>query len=114
MEWLMHQAKLLRISGVTAVNAQPGDRGCKENSGMQNDILLQRDVMAALDREESVIHGTIGVEVHHGTVKLAGRVSNQQVKERAEIAAHNVPGVTSIVMDIDVANLDATDRPGPI
>ncbi len=80
---------------------------------MQNDILLQRDVLAALDREEGVIPGTIGVEVHHGVVKLAGRVSTEIIGQRAELAAHNVAGVSAVVMDIDVVNLGDTRRSSP-
>jgi osmotically-inducible protein OsmY len=80
---------------------------------MQNDILLQRDVLAALDHEEGVIPGTIGVEVHHGVVKLAGRVSTEIIRQRAEIAARDVAGVSSVVMDIDVVNLGDTHRSSP-
>ena len=75
---------------------------------MLNDILLQRDVLAALGREGSIIHGTIGVEVHHGVVKLAGRVGAEVIRERAEAVARNVAGVTTVTMDIDVANVSDT------
>ena len=44
---------------------------------MKNDRQIQHDVVAELDREQSVITGTIGVEVHHGVVKLAGHVNDQ-------------------------------------
>jgi osmotically-inducible protein OsmY len=70
---------------------------------MKNDVQIQRDVLAELDREPNVITGTIGVEVHHGVVKLAGRVSDSAIKNSAELAASAVDGVTTIVMDIDVA-----------
>ena len=69
---------------------------------MKNDIEIQRDVLAELDREQSVIAGTIGVEVHHGVVKLAGRVSDSAIRKNAGLAAGAVDGVTTVVMDIDV------------
>jgi len=71
---------------------------------MKNDMQIQRDVLATLDREPKVIAGTIGVEVHHGVVKLAGCVSDSAIRKGAEIAAGAVDGVTTVVMDIDVAN----------
>jgi osmotically-inducible protein OsmY len=70
---------------------------------MKNDVQIQRDVLAKLDREPNVITGTIGVEVHHGVVKLAGRVSDSAIRNSAELAASAVDGVTTVVMDIDVA-----------
>ena len=70
---------------------------------MKNDMLIQRDVLAELDREPNVITGTIGVEVHHGVVKLAGRVSNGAISKTSELAARRVDGVTDVIMDIDVA-----------
>ena len=69
---------------------------------MANDMQIQHDVLAALDGERSVIAGTIGVEVHHGVVKLAGRVNDDAIKTGAERTALGVDGVTAIVMDIDV------------
>jgi osmotically-inducible protein OsmY len=71
---------------------------------MQNDILLQRDVLAALEREEGVIRGSIGAGVHHGVVKLAGRVRSELIRQRSELATRNVAGVSSVVMDIDIVN----------
>ena len=69
---------------------------------MKNDIQIQRDVLSKLDHEPNVITGTIGVEVHHGVVKLAGRVSDSGIRKNAELAAGAVDGVTTVVMDIDV------------
>ena len=74
---------------------------------MKNDMLIQRDVLAELDREPNVITGTIGVEVHHGVVKLAGRVSDSATRKNAELAAGAVDGVTTVVMDIDVGAVAA-------
>jgi len=70
---------------------------------MKNDVEIQQDVVAELDREQDVIPGTIGVEVHHGVVKLAGRVSNNAISKTSELAARRVDGVTSVILDIDVA-----------
>jgi osmotically-inducible protein OsmY len=75
---------------------------------MKNDMLIQRDVLAELDREPNVITGTIGVEVHHGVVKLAGRVSDSAIRKNAELAASAVDGVTNVVMDVDVTGAGAT------
>ena len=70
---------------------------------MKNDMQIQQDVLAELDHEQNVTAGTIGVEVHHGVVKLAGRVSDSATRKSAEVAASGVDGVTTVVMDIDVA-----------
>ena len=77
---------------------------------MKNDMQIQRDVLAKLDREPNVITGTIGVEVHHGVVKLAGRVSDSAIRKNAESAAGAVDGVTTVVMDIDVAGAGAASQ----
>jgi len=69
---------------------------------MKNDMQIKHDVLAELDREHNVVAGTVGVEVHHGVVKLAGRVSDRSIKENAELAARRVTDVTNVVMDIDV------------
>jgi osmotically-inducible protein OsmY len=68
-----------------------------------NDMQIRRDVLAQLDREPNVVAGTIGVEVHHGVVKLAGRVSDSATRKNAELAVSAVDGVTTVVMDIDVS-----------
>jgi osmotically-inducible protein OsmY len=78
---------------------------------MANDMQIRHDVLAALDREQNVIAGTIGVEVHHGVVKLAGRVDDYAIKEGAERAAVRVADVTAVVMDIDVASAGAVGPP---
>jgi osmotically-inducible protein OsmY len=74
---------------------------------MANDMQIRHDVLAALDGEQNVTAGTIGVEVHHGVVKLAGCVNDSAIKKDAELAAVGVEGVTAIVMDIDVAGSGA-------
>ena len=78
---------------------------------MANDLQIRHDVLAALDREQGVIAGTIGVEVHHGVVKLAGRVDDSMIKEGAERAALRVDNVTAVFMDIDVAGIGALGPP---
>jgi osmotically-inducible protein OsmY len=70
---------------------------------MKNDVQIQQEVLAELDREQNVVAGTIGVEVHHGVVKLAGRVGDDSIKDNSEAAAHRVNGVMSVVMDVDVS-----------
>ena len=70
---------------------------------MTNDMQIQHDVLAELGQEQNVVAGTIGVEVHHGVVKLAGHVSDKATINSAERAAHRVDDVKTVVMDIDVA-----------
>ena len=77
---------------------------------MKNDMQIQQDVLARLDREPNLMAGSIGVEVHHGVVKLAGRVNDSGIKENAERAAGAVDGVTSVVLDIDVNGIGAVPQ----
>ena len=69
---------------------------------MKNDVQIQKEVVAELNHEQGIVAGTIGVEVHHGVVKLAGHVGDDAVRENSEVAAQRVDGVTSVVMDVDV------------
>lgn len=79
---------------------------------MKNDMQIQHEVLAEIGREQRIIAGSVGVEVQHGVVKLAGRVSDGATRESAELAARRVDEVTSIVMDIDVsATSTAPSRP---
>jgi len=77
---------------------------------MKHDIQIQKDVVAELDREQNVDSGSIGVEVHHGVVKLAGRVTDPAAKTDAERAARNVEGVRTVVVDIDVGRPASAQR----
>jgi osmotically-inducible protein OsmY len=70
---------------------------------MKNDRQIQQEVLAELNRDRKIMKDTIGVEVHHGVVKLAGRVDDPAIKRYAELAARRVADVTSVVMDIDVS-----------
>ena len=79
---------------------------------MKNDIQIRQEVLAELDREQDVINGTIGVEVHHGVVKLAGGVSDYAIKKKAELAARRVGDVATVVMDIDVTGTGTTPQSG--
>ena len=69
---------------------------------MKNDTQIQQEVIAELEHDDNVPSGAVGVEVHHGVVKLAGRVSDPTVKKSAELDARRVPGVTNIVLDMGV------------
>jgi osmotically-inducible protein OsmY len=69
---------------------------------MKNDIQIQRDVITELEQDDQVPTGSVGVEVHHGVVKLAGASSDTATKESAVRAARRVDGVTKIVVDMDV------------
>ena len=79
---------------------------------MKNDMQIQQEVLAELSHQSDVIRDAIGVEVHHGVVKLAGRVSDAETKKAAETAASGIEGVTTVVMDIDVAGAGA--RPAKV
>jgi osmotically-inducible protein OsmY len=67
---------------------------------MKNDTQIQQEVLAELDRDDNVPAGTVGVEVHHGVVKLAGRTNDPTMKKSAELDARRVEGVTKIVLDM--------------
>ncbi len=77
---------------------------------MKNDMQIQSEVLAELDREQRITAGFIGVEVHHGVVKLSGRVGDGAVREIAEVAARRVKDVTNVVMDIDVTGAGAVPQ----
>jgi osmotically-inducible protein OsmY len=70
---------------------------------MKNDIQVQKEVVAELDHAKDIQPGTIGVEVHHGVVKLAGGVANEAARESSALAAERVVGVTNVILDVDVA-----------
>jgi osmotically-inducible protein OsmY len=82
-----------------------------KESLMKNDMQIQSEVLAELDREQRIVAGSIGVEVHHGVVKLSGRASDGATKEIAELAARRVKDVTNVVMDIDVTGAGAASQP---
>jgi osmotically-inducible protein OsmY len=67
---------------------------------MKNDRQIQHDVLVEIEHEPNVPTGSVGVEVHHGVVKLAGRVNDAAMKESAELAARRVDGVSNIVLDM--------------
>ena len=69
---------------------------------MKNDLLIQRDVIAALALDSALTADAIGVEVHHGFVKLAGHVSHNADRMSAERLAKRVSGVADVYLDIDV------------
>ena len=69
---------------------------------MKNDIQIQQEVLAELNHDGTVPAGSVGVEVHHGVVKLAGRAGDPTIKQNAEQAARRVEGVKDIVVDMGV------------
>jgi osmotically-inducible protein OsmY len=66
----------------------------------KNDTQIQQEVLAEIKRDENVPDGAVGVEVHHGVVKLAGRSNDDTTKKSAELDARRIEGVTGIVMDM--------------
>jgi osmotically-inducible protein OsmY len=69
---------------------------------MKHDTQIQQEVIAELDRDENVPAGAVGVEVHHGVVKLAGRINDDTTKKSAVVDARRVDGVTGIILDMGV------------
>jgi osmotically-inducible protein OsmY len=69
---------------------------------MKNDTQIQQEVLAELERDENVPAGAVGVEVHHGVVKLAGRINDDTTKKSAVLDARRIDGVTGIVLDMGV------------
>lgn len=69
---------------------------------MKSDTQIQQEVLAELDRDDHVPAGAIGVEVHHGVVKLAGCISDSATKASAELDARRVAGVTSVILDMSI------------
>jgi osmotically-inducible protein OsmY len=69
---------------------------------MKNDIQIQQEVLAELERDQNLPPESVGVEVHHGIVKLAGRSNDADMKKSAELAARRVSGVRSIVLDMGI------------
>jgi osmotically-inducible protein OsmY len=67
---------------------------------MKNDMQIQQEVLSELEHDDNIPAGAIGVEVHQGVVKLAGRISDLATKRRAELDARRVAGVTSVVLDM--------------
>jgi osmotically-inducible protein OsmY len=72
---------------------------------MKNDLQIQKDVEAELERAPKVPNGSVGVEVHHGTVKIAARNTDPTVTQQAELAARHVEGVTNVVLDTKVTHV---------
>jgi osmotically-inducible protein OsmY len=70
---------------------------------MKNDTQIQQEIIAELEQDESLPADSIGVEVHHGVVKLAGRINDAETKRRAVVDARRVEGVRSIVLDMGIA-----------
>ena len=69
---------------------------------MKNDTQIQQEVVAELERDETLPEGSIGVEVHHGVVKLAGRITDAETKKRAALDARRVDGVKGIILDMGI------------
>ena len=69
---------------------------------MKNDMQIQQEVLSELEHDDNIPAGSIGVEVHQGVVKLAGRINDLATKRHAELDARRVAGVTSVVLDLGV------------
>ena len=69
---------------------------------MKNDTQIQQEVVAELAQDETLPPGSVGVEVHHGVVKLVGRIGDADTKKRAALDARRVDGVTGIILDMGI------------
>jgi osmotically-inducible protein OsmY len=73
-----------------------------ETDTMKNDTQIQQEVVAEIEQDDTLPAGSIGVEVHHGVVKLAGRIGDAETKKRAATDARRVEGVTGIILDMGI------------
>jgi len=71
-----------------------------EANAMKNDTQIQQEVLAELEHDANVPADSVGVEVHHGVVKLAGHNNDAAFKKCAESAARRVSGVRQIILDM--------------
>lgn len=69
---------------------------------MKNDTQIQQEVSAEIACDTALPSGSIGVEVHHGVVKLAGSSNDPETKQRAALHARRVEGVTGIILDMGI------------
>ncbi len=67
---------------------------------MKNDTQIRQEVIAELEQDETLPVGSIGVEVHHGVVKLAGHNGDAEIKQRAVRGVRRVDGVTGIILNM--------------
>jgi len=67
---------------------------------MKNDTQIRQEVIAELEQDDALSSDSIGVEVHHGVVKLAGRNSDSEIKQRAVRSVRRVDGVTGIILNM--------------
>ena len=69
---------------------------------MKNDLLLRNAIVESLSHQPDINVAMIGVEVHHGCVRLAGRVASDLARQHARRTAERVDGVASVTLDLDV------------
>lgn len=67
---------------------------------MKNDKQIQGEVIAELKQDAALAADSIGVEVHHGVVKLAGRNGDTEMKQRVVQGVRRVQGVTGIILNM--------------
>lgn len=77
---------------------------------MKNDAQLQKDVIAQLDWEPSILATRIGVAAKDGIVTLSGEVATYTEKWTAERVAQRVNGVMALAVDIDVKLAGSSQR----
>jgi osmotically-inducible protein OsmY len=67
---------------------------------MKNDTQIRQEVIAEFEQDDVLSSDSIGVEVHHGVVKLASRNSDSEIKQRAVRSVRRVDGVTGIILNM--------------
>ena len=80
----------------------PAPAGTQSTTPAVTDTSIEVDVISKLTDDPELRSHPINVKFNNGTVTLSGLVPRAGLKERAEIVARSVKGVTRVVNDIAV------------
>ena len=80
----------------------PAPAGTQSTTPAVTDTSIEVDVISKLTDDPELRSHPINVKFNNGTVTLSGLVPRAGLKERAEIVARSVKGVTRVVNDISV------------
>ncbi|MFP4345552.1 MAG: BON domain-containing protein [Anaerolineales bacterium] len=70
---------------------------------------LAQRIGEALQEHEELRKHPVNVSDNNGVITLTGRVEEIEIREIAEAIAEEVPGVTEVINDIEVADLGGHD-----
>lgn len=73
-------------------------------STYQNDKSIQQNVLQGLSKNPEYKFGAVSVNVFNGDVQLSGFVKTDTEKTEAAATANQVPGVKSVINNIQVAS----------